>query len=97
MTEARKACEAAALEVQADATADPGPAFEKLMTHVLPADADKSKRKALHHFMTGLAQLRHPGAHGHFETQIERAEAELALTVAMSLFRYIGEVTVKRA
>ena len=63
----------------------------------LPADADKSKRKALHHFMTGLAQLRHPGAHGHSDTQIERADAELALTVALSLFRYIGEVTANRA
>jgi hypothetical protein len=97
VTEARKACEAAALEVQADAAADPGPAFEKLMTHVLPAAADKPKRKALNHFMMGLAQLRHPGAHGNVETQIDRAEAELALTVAVSLFRYIGEVTAKRA
>jgi hypothetical protein len=62
----------------------------------LPADADKPKRKALNHFMMGLAQLRHPGAHGNSETQIDRAEAQLATTVAVSLFRYIGEVTAKR-
>jgi len=97
VTEARKACEAAGLEVQADAASDPRGAFEKLVTDVLPAEPDEAKRKALNHLMMGLAQLRHPGAHGHFQTQIGRAEAELALTVAVSLFRYIGEVTAHRA
>lgn len=97
VVEARKACEAAALEVQADAAKEPRAAFEKLMTHILPADADKPKRDAMSLFMLGLGQLRHPGAHGSFETQIERADAELALTVAVSLFRYIGDVTARRA
>jgi len=96
VTEVRRACEAAAREVHSDAAAEPTAAFEKLMEHVLPAEQDKPKRKALNHFMLGLAQLRHPAAHGHSDTQIERAEAELALSVAVSLFRYIGEVTAKR-
>ncbi len=97
VTEARKACEAAALEVQADAATDPATAFEKLMTNVLPGEANKPKRKALSLLMMGLRELRHPAAHGHSETQVERPEAELALTVAVSLFRYIGEVTASRS
>jgi len=97
VVEARRAFEAAALEVHAGAATDPRAAFEKLMTHILPAESDKPKREAMKHFMLGLGQLRHPGAHGTFETQIERADAELALTIAVSLFRYIGEVTAERA
>lgn len=96
VTEARRACEAAALEVHADAASEPRVAFEKLGMHVLPAEADEPKREALKYFMMGLGQLRHPGAHGNFETQIDRAEAELAMTVAVSLFRYIGETIANR-
>jgi hypothetical protein len=82
--------------VHADAAKDPRAAFEKLVMHILPSDADKPKREAMSLFMLGLAQLRHPGAHGSFETQIDRPDAEVAVTVAVSLFRYIGEVTAQR-
>ena len=94
--EARKACEAAALEAHAEAATEPAAAFKKLAEDILPAESDEPKRRALNQFMTGLRELRNPVAHGHSETQINRAEAELALTVAVSLFRYIGEVSARR-
>lgn len=96
VVEARRACEAAALEVDSGAQKDLKSAIHKLMENILPADPDKPKRDAMNHFMLGLAQLRHPGAHGSSDTQIDRPDAELALTVAVSLFRYIGAVTALR-
>ena len=60
MMEARKACEAAALEAQAATATDPAGAFDKLTGNILPADFDEPKRKALTHLMVGLRELRYP-------------------------------------
>src|SRR5438132_9426494 len=56
VTEARRACEAATVEVQADAASDSPAAFEKLVMHILPAEADTPKREAMKHSMMRLGQ-----------------------------------------
>ena len=82
---ARRALEAAA-------TVNTKQAYEQLWCAVLPDAVDTPKRDALDQFARGIGALRHQAAHGgnlHF--QLRRSDAQLALTVAIALFRYLGE------
>jgi hypothetical protein len=95
VTEARRAIEAAA-HVVSDADEDRKRAFLTLNRELFPNDRDKPKRDMLDHLMLGLAAIRHVGAHGFFDTQIRREDAEVALTVAISVMRYMGETLSQR-
>ncbi len=47
--------------------------------------------------MFALKDLRDQAVHAHnLSCQIEREDAELALTVAIGVFRYLGEVLAQR-
>jgi hypothetical protein len=86
---ARRALEAAAATTS---ESDTKLAFRQLWQDVLPNDVDTPKRDTLDCFATGVGKLRHEAAHGkglHF--QLRRSDAQLVLTIAISLLRYIGE------
>jgi len=86
---ARRALEAAAATT---GEGDTGQGFAQLWRDVLPGGVDEPKRQALNRFAVGIRELRNPAAHGgnlHF--QLRRSDAQLALTVTIALFRYLGE------
>ncbi len=90
ITETRRAVEAAARTVQPEG--DMKSATSTLLLAVFPDDHDEAKRKAVSGTMMALADLRNQTAHGHnLRIQVRREDAEFALTVAISLFRYLGE------
>jgi hypothetical protein len=85
---ARSALEAAAATTGEDGNKQ---AFTQLWKQVLPSDTDEPKRLTLDFFANGVGKLRHPVAHGDIHFQLRRSDAELVLTVTVSLLRYIGE------
>ena len=86
--EARRACEAAAGVTGAE---NPGPLFDALVQQVVPDVHDAPKRETLNALMKALKPLRNAGAHGDLRMAVDRRDAELAVTVVLGLFRYMGE------
>jgi hypothetical protein len=96
-TDARRALEAAATVVSPDEK-DRKAKFEALIKEILPGEHDGAKRDMLAGLMLSLRQLRDEAAHAHnLNSQIEREDAELAFSVAVQIFRYIGEALARRA
>jgi HEPN domain-containing protein len=90
VTDARKAIEAAASATSDES--DRKAKMEALVKSVVQGDANQAKRDTLSSLMLALRQLRDEAAHGgNLGCQIQREDAELALTVAVSIFRYLGE------
>lgn len=88
VVDARKALEAAA----ATAGEDDESRFPALVDELLPGAENTSKRKVLSGMMLALRDLRNVSAHVRdIRVHIQREDAELALTVAISIFRFIGE------
>jgi len=103
VTECRKACEAAAGYAAREAgqespERETRKAFEALALKVFSEETEKAKRETLSGLMMALGHLRNAGgAHAwRFEAQILREDAEVALTVAMAIFRYMGEAVTNR-
>lgn len=93
--ECRKAIEASASTVSGDS--DRKKKFEALVQEVLPKPHDKAKAATLSGLMVSLKELRDEAAHGgNLSAQVEREDAELALTVALAVFRYIGEALARQ-
>ena len=66
--------------------------FQDAFKRIAPGDDNEARRSALGKIAHGLHDLRHPTAHGRYmRQQMDRVDAELALNVAISLFRYFGE------
>lgn len=96
VTDARRALEAAA--GMATPNGDRKAKFEALLAQVLPADTDEPKRDTLKGLMLALKDLRDHSAHvNDIRFQVEREDAELALTVAISIFRFMGEALARAA
>jgi hypothetical protein len=96
VTDARRALEAAA--GIAAPNGDRRAKFEALLAQVLPADRDEPKRDTLGGLMLALKDLRDHSAHViDVRFQVEREDAELALTVAISIFRFMGEALARAA
>jgi hypothetical protein len=96
VTDARRALEAAA--GVAAPNGDRKAKFEALLTQVLPQEMDKPKRETLEGLMLALKDLRDHSAHvNDIRFQVEREDAELALTVAISIFRFMGEALARAA
>ncbi|WP_157061392.1 hypothetical protein [Anaeromyxobacter dehalogenans] len=94
VTDARRALEAAAGAATADG--DRRAKFEALLAQVLPLDTDEPKRDTLEGLMLALKDLRDHSAHvNDIRFQVEREDAELALTVAISIFRFMGEALAR--
>jgi HEPN domain-containing protein len=70
-----------------------GPNLHLLLDRITPSGEDgEPRRKALDKLFLALRELRHPAAHAHLPGRdMERAEAELALSTALTVFRYVGE------
>ncbi len=92
--EARKACEAAATVDGPEANRKHR--LEALVNEVLPSDQDSAKRDMLEGMMKALVPLRNQGAHANIRMAVEREDAELSLTVAIAIFRYMGEALSAR-
>jgi hypothetical protein len=96
VTDARRALEAAA--GVAAANGDRKAKFEALLSQVLPDAVDTPKRETLAGLMFALKDLRDNSAHvNDIRFQVEREDAELALTVAISIFRFMGEALARAA
>lgn len=94
VTDARRALEAAA--GMAAPNGDRRAKFEALLAQVLPHDTDEPKRDTLGGLMLALKDLRDHSAHvNDIRFQVEREDAELALTVAISIFRFMGEALAR--
>ncbi|WP_242344659.1 DUF4145 domain-containing protein [Anaeromyxobacter terrae] len=88
VTDARRALEAAAATTGEDGKKR----FDALVDWLLPGEENEAKRRVLSDLMEALRDLRNESAHVRdLRAQIEREDAELALTVATSIFRFIGE------
>jgi hypothetical protein len=88
VTDARRALEAAAATTGEDGKKR----FDALVDWLLPGEENEAKRGVLSALMEALRDLRNESAHVRdLRAQIEREDAELALTVAISIFRFIGE------
>lgn len=103
VTECRAAMESAvSVVVEAktgqDAEKNRKAAYETFVRHVFPHENDGAKRETLSDLIQALSHLRHTGgAHGwDFRAQVLREDAELALTVATAIFRYVGEAISTR-
>ncbi len=95
VTDCRKAVEAAASVSLPDS--DRRSQYEALVKQVLPNEHDGAKRETLAGLMVALRELRNEAAHGHnLNAQVEREDAELAFSVAVGIFRYIGESLARR-
>jgi len=91
VTHARRALEAAAHVANPDG--DNRQAFRDLLESAIPGEENAPKREALSGLMSALTPLRNQTAHGrNLRSQIGRAEAELSITVAAAVFRYMGAV-----
>lgn len=92
---ARHACEAAVVTHAGSAEQpeqDIKVAFEKLGARLFPADVDAPRRDLLGQLFRSINTLRHMGAHGTDPRfRVRREDAELALALAVEVFRYIGE------
>lgn len=64
-------------------------AYEQFWCDVCPDEVDKPKRDALNHFALGIVELRHLAAHA--SSKLRRSDAQLALTITIAVFRYLGE------
>ncbi len=96
VTDTRRALEAAA--GMAAPNGDRKAKFEALLAQVLPEDTDEPKRDTLEGLMLALKDLRDHSAHvNDIRFQVEREDAELALTVAISIFRFMGEALARAA
>ncbi len=94
VTDARRALESAA--GMAAPNGDRKAKFEALLAQVLPGVMDEPKRDTLEGLMLALKDLRDHSAHvNDIRFQVEREDAELALTVAISIFRYMGEALAR--
>lgn len=75
-----------------EALKEKGPNFNHLWETIAPGEDGAPRRAALDRLSLALRDLRHPAAHVHLPGRdMERAEAELALSVALTVFRYVGE------
>lgn len=92
VTEARKAVEVAAgVEGNMDASMRKK-ALEGLAADAFPNGEDDPRRLTLSDLMKSLVHLRNEGgAHGSIRFQVERADAELSLRLALSLFSYLAQ------
>ena len=95
LVKARHACEAAVAEhggtVDQPET-DLKVAFAKLGTSLFPADVDKPRRELIDSLFGTVNKLRHMGAHGTDPRfRVRREDAELSMSLAIQIFRYIGE------
>ncbi len=96
VTDARRALEAAA--GVAAPNGDRKAKFDALLAQVLPQDVDEPRRETLEGLMLALKDLRDHTAHvNDIRFQVEREDAELALTVAISIFRFMGEALARAA
>jgi HEPN domain-containing protein len=87
--DARKAMEAAA-SASSDES-DRKAKVKALVESIVQGEHNQAKRDTLSSLMLAIRQLRDEAAHGgNLGCQIQREDAELALTVAVSIFRYMG-------
>ncbi|MCB0541726.1 MAG: hypothetical protein KDE33_29760, partial [Bacteroidetes bacterium] len=65
--------------------------YEAFLQQIFPHEYDGPRRDMISFFMRGLGKIRNPSAHGTIRFQIHQEDAEIALTVVSSIFRYISE------